>query len=66
MIRAHQINLVDGGSSPAETVALDKRLRELAEDNLRPVTQWYQHTAVDEVEPASSTLYIDAPFAKVS
>lgn len=66
MIHAHQINLIDGGESPDETGRLDKRLRELAEDNLRPVTQWYQHTAPDEVEPASSTLYVDAPFAQVS
>lgn len=65
-IRAHQINLIDGGASPAETAARDLRLRALAEDSLRPVTQWYQDLALDEVEPASSTLYLEPTFSKVS
>lgn len=65
-IRVHQINLIDGGRSPAETRARDQQLRALAEDSLRPVTQWYQDLAVDEIEPASSVLYLEPTLGKVS
>ena len=57
---------IDGGRSPAETRARDQQLRALAEDNLRPVTQWYQDLAVDEIEPASSVLYLEPTLGKVS
>lgn len=56
-IAGQQVNLVGGGASPGDTVLLDRMLRDRAEDGLRPVTQWHRDLPVDEVEPASSTLY---------
>jgi len=60
------VNLVGGGASPRQTAALDRVLRGLAEDSLRPVTAWQRATgAVDEVVPPSSVLSLDPAVAEV-
>lgn len=52
-VLAQGVNLVGGGSSPEDTVALNRLLRARAEDGLRPRSTGQ----ADEVQPASSTLY---------
>jgi len=58
-IRAEQVNLVGGGATPEDTARLDRFLRTLADDGLRPLTQWYQKRFGEESAPASSTLYAE-------
>ncbi len=56
-ILKERVNLVGGGDTPADTATLDALLRSRAEDGLRPATEWHRGDALDQVEPASSTLY---------
>ncbi len=56
-ILKERVNLVGGGDTPADTATLDALLRSRAEDGLRPATEWHRGEALDQVEPASSTLY---------
>ena len=56
-ILKQRVNLVGGGDTPADTATLDALLRSQAEDGLRPATEWHRGEALDQVEPASSTLY---------
>ncbi len=56
-ILKERVNLVGGGDTPEDTAELDRLLRSRAEDGMRPVTEWRRTSPLDEVEPASSTLY---------
>ncbi len=58
-IRAAQVNLVGGGTAPEDTAELDRVLRALADDGLRPLTQWHQKRFGEESAPASSTLHAE-------
>ncbi len=56
-ILEERVNLVGGAGTPDDTAALDALLRARAEDGLRPATERHRGEALDEIEPASSTLY---------
>lgn len=58
-IEAEQVNLVGGGDTPEDTARLDRFLRALADDGLRPLTQWHQKRFGEESAPASSTLHAE-------
>jgi hypothetical protein len=64
-IEKGEANLIGGGGCPEDTVRLDRQLRQLAEDNLRPVTARYRSPEIDEVVPPSSTLDLDPALAEV-
>lgn len=55
VLRDGAVNLIGGGSLPEHTAALDRMLRDRAEDNFRPVLGWVRDShPVDDVQPASS------------
>ncbi len=65
-IEREGLNLLGGGASPRQTAVLDRLLRGVAEDNLRPLTAWHQQKgSADEVVPPSSTICLDPAMAEV-
>lgn len=64
-VNEEQANLIGGGTAPEQTVTLDRLLRSVADDGLRPYTAWNRPAVVDEVAPASSSLEIDPAFVEM-
>ena len=61
-LRDGTVNLIGGGSLPEHTAALNRMLRDRAEDGYRPVLGWIRdESEVDQIEPASSWVSFPEP-----